>query len=260
MSHSVRSSAVAVLHAVRRGIGPRLVLAHGFTQSGRIWGQFGDRLSAHHELICPDLPGHGGSSGIAVGLWEAAALLVEVGGGDPVDVVGYSMGGRVALHAALNWPERIARLVLISTTAGIEDVAVREARRMRDAALASELESSGDVAAFIDRWLKNPMFDDVRGTKAERLANTPEGLASSLRLTGAGSQDPLWDRLAELPMPVLVMAGANDPRFVASGSRIANGVRHGVLALVPGAGHAAPLVRPRLSALLVESFLSDVID
>lgn len=249
------------LHTETAGTGPPLVLAHGFTQTGRLWGPCGASLVRSHRLVRVDLPGHAGSSGVAADLVQGAELLVDAGvaatDGEPFDLLGYSLGGRFALHAALARPEQVRRLILIGTTPGITDEAARAERRARDEALADELTESGDLEGFVRRWLAAPMFAGLEDPDlAERLRNTATGLASSLRLAGTGTQRPLWDRLGEVAPPVLVLAGAEDARFVATGAALARTVPAGVLSLVPGAGHAAHLAQPALAARLVEAFLT----
>jgi 2-succinyl-6-hydroxy-2,4-cyclohexadiene-1-carboxylate synthase len=242
-----------VLYAEVSGTGPRLVLAHGFTQTCRSWSLFGELLDQHHETVRVDLPGHGASADVRADLVGAGALLAETGGDAPVDLLGYSLGARVALRAALDHPEKVARLVLIGGTAGIDDPEARAERRRRDDALADEAER--DVVGFLERWVRAPMFAGLRdpGLDARRV-NTAGGLASSLLLAGVGTQAPLWQRLGEVRCPVLAIAGADDVRFVIAGRRLVAGVRDGVLSLVPGAGHAAHLVQPAWTARLVDAF------
>ncbi len=259
------------LHTEISGDGPRLVLAHGFTQTGRLWGRFGEALAARHQLVRVDLPGHGGSSAVRADLVTGGTMLATAGAGlgssppkDPGsgrtgghDLLGYSLGARFAMHAAIARPDLVRRLVLIGATAGIEEPSAREQRRRHDDALADELERSGDLDGFLRRWLAGPMFADLRAPGLEeRRRNTPSGLASSLRLAGTGTQRPLWDDLARLQMPVLVVAGAADIRFVALGTRIARALPAGALSLVPGAGHAAHLQQPAVTARIVEKFLA----
>lgn len=233
------------------------MLAHGFTQTGRLWGAFGEALAATHRLVRVDLPGHGGSSAVRADLPAAGDLLAAAGGEGPYDLLGYSLGARVALHAALAHPGRVRRLVLVGGTAGIEDPEARALRRRRDEELAGSLERCGDLDAFLRRWLAAPMFARLRSPDmAERLRNTPAGLASSLRLAGAGTQEPLWDRLPSLAVPVLAMVGAADLRFASVGERMVRALPSAVLSLVPGAGHAAHLERPATAARIVERFLA----
>lgn len=234
-----------------------MVLAHGFTQTGRLWGPFGEALAAGRPLVRVDLPGHAGSSAVRADLPTTGDLLAAAGGTGPYDLLGYSLGARAALHAALAHPDRVRRLVLIGGTAGIEDAEARSRRRRRDEETADALERSGDLERFLADWLAAPMFAALRSPdKAERLRNTPADLASSLRLTGTGTQEPLWDRLPGLAVPVLVMVGAADLRFACLGDRMVRMLPAAVLSLVPGAGHAAHLEQPALAALMVEQFLA----
>ena len=256
------------LHATilghHRGPGPCLVLAHGFTQTGRAWGELSTDLAADHELVLVDLPGHGGSSEVRVDLWRGAALLGEVGG--RADYLGYSMGARVCLHLALSRPDLVRRLVLISGTAGIEDPDERAARRAADEALARRLAPhdgsppQDTVAAFVDRWVTNPMFGhvpDAANGIDERKANTAAGLASSLRLAGTGTQAPLWDRLGELHVPVLVVTGSRDTKFTELGGRLVAGIGpHARLVVVDDADHAPHLQQPDAVAAAVRAFLA----
>jgi 2-succinyl-6-hydroxy-2,4-cyclohexadiene-1-carboxylate synthase len=234
-----------------------LVLAHGFTQTGRSWAGFGRLLGRSRQLVAVDLPGHGGSADVRADVGAAGRLLVEAAGdGGEFDLLGYSLGARLALHAALERPAGLRRLVLIGGTGGIEDPAGREERRRRDEALADTLDD-GDLDGFLARWLALPMFADLADPGLEaRRANTAAGLASSLRLAGTGTQIPVWDRLGELACPVLAVAGAGDHRFAAHAGRIAASAKAGVHSLVPGARHAAHLSQPGLSAAIVEQFLS----
>lgn len=252
------------LHAERAGqagtAGPDLVLLHGFTQTGRLWGPFGETLAGRHRLVLVDLPGHGGSGDVRADLPSAAELVLAAAAAPdspPFDLLGYSLGARVALHLALAHPDRVRRLVLIGATGGIEDDEARRGRRQRDEAAAAALEASGDVEGFLSRWLAAPMFAGLPSPGLEeRRRNTAAGLASSLRLAGTGTQEPLWGRLGELTVPVLALAGADDPRFVAAGVRLSSGVLAGVFSAVPGAGHAAHLHQPALTARMVEAFVT----
>jgi 2-succinyl-6-hydroxy-2,4-cyclohexadiene-1-carboxylate synthase len=235
---------VTALHAERSGSGPRLVLVHGFTQTGRSWGPIAADLSRDYEVVTVDAPGHGRSSGLAADLPTGAALLGQAGG--EAVYVGYSMGGRLALHLALARSDLVGGLVLIGATAGIEDAGERVARRAADNRLAAELERDG-IDLFLDRWLAQPLFASLPVEAADlddRRQNTAAGLASSLRLAGTGTQAPLWDRLDALTMPMLVLAGERDEKFAALGRRMADAVgRSATFAVVPGAGHAAHLER-----------------
>ncbi len=243
-----------------------LLLLHGFTQTRRSWGRFASELGSDRTLLLADLPGHGASSTLHADLWQTADLLAAAihetpgaaGADGRLDVLGYSLGARVALHLAVAHPELVHRLILVSGTAGIADDHARETRRQRDGDLADRLESEGDVEGFLDRWLAAPMFATLpaaASARASRSANTASGLAASLRLSGAGAQDPLWGRLEQVSAPVLVVTGATDTRFTELGGRMVSRVDAGVLSVVPGAGHAAHLEQPRVVARLVTEWL-----
>jgi len=248
-----------VLYAEVAGRGPRLVLVHGFTQTGRSWGPVAADLPGDHEVVRVDAPGHGHSALLATDMVEGARLLGEVGG--PATYIGYSMGARLCLHLALAQPQRVTALVLLGGTAGIEDAVARAARRRDDEALAVELERVG-VAEFVRRWLARPLFiglDEGAAGMRARLENTVTGLAASLRLAGTGAQESLWSRLSELAMPVLAVAGERDDVFLARAEAMAVAIGpNAEVAVVPGAGHAAHSEAPEAFLAIVRRFLARV--
>lgn len=237
------------------------MLVHGFTQTGRSWGRFATLLQPGRQLVRVDLPGHGGSAEVRADLGESGRLVVAAGSADhagPFDLLGYSLGARVALHAALDHPEALRRLVLIGGTAGIEDPGARTARRRRDDEMADGLEQEGDVEGFLRRWLAAPMFAGLADAGLdERLRNTARGMASSLRLAGTGTQVPLWDRLGGMRTPTLLVAGADDLRFAAAAERMARIMPNATFSLIPGAGHAAHLAQPALTARTVVRLIDE---
>jgi 2-succinyl-6-hydroxy-2,4-cyclohexadiene-1-carboxylate synthase len=233
------------------------VLIHGFTQSGPAWDPAADRLVDRFSVTTVDCPGHGGSSDVAADLWEGAALIGDACG--RAAYVGYSMGGRFALHLALARPDLVSSLVLVSATAGIDDAAERAERRRSDEALAARVEGEG-VEAFVAWWLSLPLFATLPAGGAavdSRVGNTAAGLASSLRLAGTGTQEPLWDRLGELRMPVLVVAGTLDAAYLARAERLVAGIgTNAALVAVEGSGHSVPLERPVELADAVATWLA----
>ena len=254
-----------VLHVETRGEGPSLVLAHGFTQSGRVWDGLADDLAADHRLVLVDLPGHGGSADCRADLMRGAGLLGQTGG--VADYLGYSMGARFCLHLALARPDLVCRLVLLSGTAGIDDPGERSERSQADEVLAERLDPSeggapdDTVAEFVDRWISNPLFGDVPGAANgldERKRNTAAGLASSLRLAGTGTQAPLWDRLGELSMPVLVVTGSRDSKFTVQGRRMVEAIGANARQVeITDTDHAPHLQRPHVVATVIRTFLAD---
>lgn len=245
-----------MLHAEVDGRGPRLVLVHGFTQTGRCWGPVGADLATDHEVVRVDAPGHGRSSSYFAGLRTGARLIADQGG--VATYVGYSMGARFLLHLALANPELVRGLVLLGATGGIDDPVARAERAAADEAMADRLEREG-VDAFVDAWLRQPLFAGLSPAmqfREERAVNTVDGLANSLRQAGTGSQDPLWDKLGRLEMPVLAMAGELDTKFTAEAERLVAAIGpNASLAIVPDAGHAAHLERPDAFLAVVRPWL-----
>lgn len=236
----------ARLHAERRGDGPPLVMIHGFTQSGATWGPVGAALEQRHTVVAVDAPGHGRSATVEADLPGGADLMVAAAGG-PAAWLGYSMGGRYALHAALRHPAAVRRLVLVSATAGIDDADERAARRRSDEALADRIEAEG-LEPFLRWWLAQPLFATLPPEAAGlegRLDGSPAGLAASLRRAGTGTQEPLWGRLGALDLPVLVVAGSLDSKYCALAERLGRAIGPtATVAIIDGAGHACHLERP----------------
>jgi 2-succinyl-6-hydroxy-2,4-cyclohexadiene-1-carboxylate synthase len=237
------------------------VLVHGFTQTSASWDRVARLLEHDFEVVVADLPGHGRSPipDAGSGLEEAGAALASVGG--RAAYVGYSLGGRCCLHLALEAPRLVERLVLVGAHPGIEDASARRLRRESDDELAARLERDGDEAlpAFVESWLAGPLFAHLSAEQADRssrLSSSAAGLAASLRTAGTGTQAPLWDRLGELDMPVLVVAGALDDRFAPLAERTAEAIgANARLELLEGAGHAAPFERPEAFVALLRDFL-----
>lgn len=229
----------------------------------------GRRTEPRRQLIALDLPGHGRSPQATDPAARAMPGVVSavLGTMDALDiarahVLGYSMGGRVALSLALAAPERLAGLGLIGASPGIADLAERAARAAADDALAARLEREG-LPAFVDHWMAQPLFASqarlapklLARERRRRLEQSPSALAESLRRLGTGRMQPLWDRLEGLAMPCLFLAGAEDARFLSIGRAMA--ARSGRITVrpVPGAGHAAQLEQPDWVADCVRSFL-----
>lgn len=237
-----------------------VVLLHGFTQTAQSWPRtIVDRLEATgRTVVAVDAPGHGTSADVRTGLVDSAIELAGEHG--LADWVGYSMGGRLALHLAVHRPEAVDRLVLIGATPGVEDDDERAARRRADDELADDIERDG-VDAFLDRWLAKPLFATLHHDAAaldSRRTNTAAGLASSLRSMGTGVQQPLWDRLAQISARTLLLAGELDEKFTDIAERMRD-VMGGNATFTPiaGAGHAVHLECPDEVAERIAAFLGD---
>jgi 2-succinyl-6-hydroxy-2,4-cyclohexadiene-1-carboxylate synthase len=165
--------------------------------------------------------------------------------------IGYSMGGRLALAAALMRPERVTRLVLESASPGIESDPERVERRAADEALARTILEEG-IEAWQERWETGPLFAGRRALPPEvlrpflerRAANRPAALASWLRAFGAGSQASFWSRLGEVAVPTLLVTGARDAKFTALARRMAAALPHARHVPVADAGHTVHLEAP----------------
>lgn len=228
-----------------------VVLLHGFGGTHRAWDGVVALLPAErYRPLALDLPGHGEEADAPRPITFAGCVAHVLARTPPhtgFTLCGYSLGGRVALHVALAAPQRVRRLVLVSTSAGIEDAGERERRREADGALAAELER-GSYEDFIARWRSQPLFAGeppavAALARADQLRNRPQALAAVLRGIGAGEMQPLWGRLGELGMPVAVVAGERDAKYRALGERMARLLSRGELTLVSG-GHGLPLESP----------------
>jgi 2-succinyl-6-hydroxy-2,4-cyclohexadiene-1-carboxylate synthase len=230
-----------------------LVLLHGFGGTRGAWdGVLAHLPTERYRPLALDLPGHGDQVDAPRPItFDGCIASVLKRSPERFVLAGYSMGGRIALHVALAAPERISRLVLISTMAGIEDPAERAARRDHDRRLATEIEK-GSIEDFVARWRAQPMFaGDPPGVdalaRADQLRNSPAGIAALLRGVSTGEMQPLWERLSELTMPVTIMVGERDARFHAPSRRMANLFPQATLVMVQG-GHVLPLESPVIVA------------
>jgi 2-succinyl-6-hydroxy-2,4-cyclohexadiene-1-carboxylate synthase len=234
---------------------PALVLLHGFTHTGASWDPVLAALGESYRALAPDIRGHGVASTCEPVTLDRVLADLDSLAGESFTLAGYSMGGRIALHAALAFKERVKRLVLISASPGIEDDAERALRAVADEQLAAVLERI-TIEEFIARWEANPVLARqpsrvVAELRADRLRNHPEGLARALRGLGTGALPSLWHRLGELSMPVLVLAGERDRKFATIAEQMSSSIPNVELEIVSGAGHALHLERPDRVAELI---------
>lgn len=236
------------------GDGIPLAFLHGFTQTANSWLPLLEHLTTHVRATLIDAPAHGHTQE-SMSVNDAAQELMSLV--PHQTLVGYSMGARMALTAAVRAPHAFPRLVLISGTAGLESETERRARRDSDETLARHIEEVG-VDVFVREWLANPLFVGLSTEHAqipERLTNTASGLAASLRDAGTGTQSPLWDSLHVLSMPVLIIAGENDPKFYALAERLHSLISTSELHIHPGVGHTVHLEDSSGCAAVVDDWL-----
>lgn len=244
---------------VRQDICPRtLAFVHGFTQTRKSMISLIEAIDidSTYSAIAVDAPMHGESQHIETNISDSANSLVATCG-DAV-YLGYSMGARICLHAALQRPLQVLGLVLISGTAGILDPRERLLRQTSDNELALHIEHVG-TKQFIDEWLARPMFASLPKDPdaiAQRCTNAATSLAKSLRLCGTGTQESLWDILSTLTMPVLLIAGANDDAFCQHARSMQDLIgSNATLEIVPKAGHSVHLEQPLVTAQIISRWL-----
>jgi 2-succinyl-6-hydroxy-2,4-cyclohexadiene-1-carboxylate synthase len=228
-----------------------VVLLHGFTHTGASWAPLIRALGERYNPIAPDLRGHGSASErepVSIeGVIEDVLRMVD--GDEAFTLAGYSMGGRIALHMALALRGRVQRLVLIGASPGIADKLEREVRLESDERLAEWIASGVNIEQVARRWEQTGVLAGqppaVRErSHRDRLRNTPSGLARALRGFGTGVLPSAWDRLGELRMPVVLIAGEDDEKYCAVAARMAPLIANAHTVIVPGAGHAVHLEAP----------------
>jgi len=233
-----------------------LVLLHGFGGTRRMWdGVIAQLDPQRYRPLALDLPGHGELASRERPITFASCVeSVLAAAPERFALCGYSLGGRIALHLALAAPTRVDRLVLVSSSAGIEDAGERARRREADEALAGRLERE-PLESFVEGWSEQPLFaadppEVLRLARADQRRNHPRALAAALRGLGAGSMPPLWGRLGELAAPVTIVAGDRDSKYRALGERMRGRLDDSELVIVES-GHRVPLENPSALATLV---------
>ncbi|MCP4360322.1 MAG: 2-succinyl-6-hydroxy-2,4-cyclohexadiene-1-carboxylate synthase [Chloroflexi bacterium] len=253
------------------GEGRPLLLLHGFTGSSQNWRPLVPQLATQFQVVTLDLLGHGRTASppeesrytIDNAAIDLIAILdtLQI---EQVHLLGYSMGGRLALFTAVTYPNRIHSLVLESAAPGLAEAAARQERSQRDRELADWIEMNG-IQSFVERWQNLPLWESQKQLSVEvrqalhtqRLQNNPMGLANSLRGMGSGAQPSLWEYLPELTIPVLLIAGELDTKFVSINQKMAANLANARLEIVAGAGHTAHLERPYQFQLSMEGLDDD---
>jgi 2-succinyl-6-hydroxy-2,4-cyclohexadiene-1-carboxylate synthase len=226
-----------------------VVLLHGFTQTQRSWDGVRERLDRQrYRAVAPDLRGHGAAAGLRPVDFPSVRVDLDALVPAGAVLVGYSMGGRIALDWALRRRERLAGLVLVASSPGLAGDQERAERRAADERLAARVERM-DVAAFADEWGALPLWAGqppavAAAARADRLRQSPAGLAAALRGLGTGVMTPSWDALPALTVPVRLVVGDRDAKFRGIAERMAEALPAASVDLVADAGHAVALERP----------------
>jgi 2-succinyl-6-hydroxy-2,4-cyclohexadiene-1-carboxylate synthase len=232
-----------------------VVLLHGFTHTGASWAPVVAALGERYRPLTPDIRGHGlAAERTPVDLAHVIADISALTPGR-FTLAGYSMGGRISLHAALALGDRVERLVLIGASPGIADDADRAARNADDRRIADELQRS-TIEVFAARWAQTPVLagqppEVLAAAYADRLRSTPAGLARALRGLGTGALPSLWERLDELKLPVSLLVGERDAKFRGLAERMGDQLDGARIEVVAGAGHAVHLEAPVQVAAMI---------
>jgi 2-succinyl-6-hydroxy-2,4-cyclohexadiene-1-carboxylate synthase len=252
------------------GSGLPLVLLHGFTGSSQNWSSHQAVFAQSYRVLTVDLIGHGltdkPSDAARYGIYYAANDLIQLVDrvvGCPINLLGYSMGGRLALYTAAHYPEYLMSLMLESASPGLADDTERRERIRQDTLLAERIEREG-VEAFVNFWERIPLFASQqhlesaiqKRVRAQRLNNSALGLANSLRGMGTGVQDSLWHRLCEIQLPTAIIAGSLDTKFVGIAQQMYDLMPNAQLKLVPEVGHAVHLEAPEIFRMHIMNFLT----
>ena len=249
--------------------GAPLLLLHGFMGCSADWKAVASALHGNRYILAFDLPGHGGTEVLSDEGYRVERCAEELigwldqSGIDKCSAIGYSMGGRLALHLAATFPDRFESIVVESASPGLKGEEDRAERRKSDAALIDKLRN-GTLEEFIADWYRQPLFASL-STSPEiyeemvkrRLRNKPEGLALSLAHMGAGAQESLWDQLGNISARVMLVAGEYDAKY-----RTILGEAHGLIAgskfaVVARTGHNTHLENPEGFLEVANSFLEE---
>ncbi len=227
----------------------QIVFTPGFMQPAGAWEAVSAQLGERYSSVLLEHAQHTYDGRIGE--------LADAGRG--AVLCGYSLGGRLALHAALRDPQAYAGLVVVGTSAGIEEPVARSERARTDEKLAAWMETQ-PIEAVVDIWERQPLFADqserlVAAQRSGRLAQDPRSLALILRTAGQGVLEPVWGRLRTLELPVMAIAGDRDRRYSEAARRIASEAPAGRAEIVEHAGHAPQLQQPDAVARLLADFL-----
>lgn len=249
-----------------------IVLLHGFTGSTSTWTAVKDILSKSFQVITIDLLGHGQTSSprsverytMEKQIDDLHEIFQQLDVA-PFTLVGYSMGGRTALAYAQQFGHQLHSLVLESASPGLRTEKERETRRTSDANLATRIIEEG-IDSFVDFWEQIPLFDTQKtlpvakrlDIRQERLRQNPIGLANSLKGMGTGSQPSYWQQLHELTMPILLLTGSLDSKFVTIAQEMMSHMPNVQHYSLENAGHAIHVEKPLQFATMIEEYITNL--
>ncbi len=249
------------------GNGVPLVMLHGFTGSTKTWEQFIKTHKENLKMIVIDLPGHGKTDMPSTRSMEACCedlmKLFHHLHLDEFHLLGYSMGGRTALSFAMMYPERVQSLVLESASPGLPTIGERDLRIDKDERLARRIMKEG-LESFVNSWQELPLFASQKQLpkviqetiRAERIAQSEQGLADSLRTMGTGKQPSWWDNLNRLNIPVLLLAGSYDDKFIHINQSMHTRLPNSTFEIIGQAGHAIHVEQSEIFGRIVTGFIT----
>lgn len=247
---------------------PALLFLHGFMGTGMDWHPIATYFAGQYFCLLPDLPGHGQNTRllpqntldfdtVCTGLKQ---LLLELKL-QKVTLVGYSMGGRVALYFTVKFPQHVEKLVVESANPGIQDPAARTTRAALDDQRALQI-LAGGINDFVEGWYNLDLFASLKrfprrwaNTKTHRKQNNPQWAAKVIREMSPGRQPPLWRHLSQLKIPVLLLAGMLDTKYATLVSQMGKLIPQASVQIVPNAGHNIHLEQPQMFANYMGYFL-----
>lgn len=239
-----------------------IVFLHGFTGSQDDWSDMRGAIGENYATLALDITGHGKAVSPILADYDMGTIAETIIKNYPKQfhLVGYSLGGRLALYIATHYPNLIQFLTLISASPGLKTITERDARRQADNALAEKIEANG-MEWFAEYWENVSLWDSQSPElkaklRQNRLRNNPIGLANSLRGMGTGAMPSLWDKLASLPMPVQLIVGELDTKFVAINKEMADLIPNVELEIIADAGHAVHLEKPDAVNTTLQKFLN----
>jgi len=252
------------------GDGFPLVLLHGFTGDRTTWNSFVKQWSHSRKCICIDIIGHGKTdSPENSNRYEIQSVVQDINSIienlklDVVDVLGYSMGGRLALSFAMEFPEKVRKLVLESSSPGLKTAEERNRRQIQDERLANQILEHG-IEEFVYYWENIPLFSSQKELalqeqqiiREQRLQNSPVGLSNSLKGMGTGVQPSYWDKLSLFESDTLLITGAMDEKFCIIAEKMVFSMKNAQWMKVDGCGHAIHVEHSEKFGTIVNGFLS----
>ena len=251
------------------GNGEPLFLLHGFTGSSQTWDHLASSLSPYRTVVAIDLLGHGKTeSPLSPERYTMSEQIEDLDqirrllSMDKIELLGYSMGGRVALSYSILKQEHVKKLILESSSPGLNTEAERTVRQENDLKLSFKIKNEG-LKSFVDYWENIPLFSTQKSLpdpvkekiRQERLSQDPWGLANSLIGLGTGSQPTWWDRLKEIDIPVLLITGHEDQKFLKIAEQMAKEMKNARHVDVFNAGHAIHVELPQKFDKIVKEFV-----